>query len=293
VHCFHAREPAFTTKTIFWVDCERCGAWVHSYCAFKIKTTVFHVNIPVNCALVLSDLLTWLCTCVKYNVVSFSVIFMHMYLSHVFVQVLGFEFHYCNPERTNSTSKQQVSKETCSNGPAALSHRRCPLPRPDRWLLDGGCPRITSLLFSGHQRKAKIYRQLRKNYWWHRKKITNTINVMYAFTLTLQWLLTAIPSFFTLQENTEWLYKILLTIYTHFTTSCNWDCKIKAKSMHFFQYNVFAHSQIYIACNLSWWVWPIATRYAVCCAARWARPAGHIHLIWYVGGWGREYYAII
>ena len=31
----HAREPAFTAKTIFWVDCERCGAWVHSYCAFK------------------------------------------------------------------------------------------------------------------------------------------------------------------------------------------------------------------------------------------------------------------
>ena len=31
----NAREPTCTTNTIFWVDCEKCGAWVHSYCAFK------------------------------------------------------------------------------------------------------------------------------------------------------------------------------------------------------------------------------------------------------------------
>ena len=37
------------------------------------------------------------------------------------------------------------AKETCFNGPAILSHRWCTLPRPDRWLLVGGCPRITLL----------------------------------------------------------------------------------------------------------------------------------------------------
>ena len=49
----HAREPAFTAKTIFWVDCEGYGALVHSYTVLS-KTTVFHANTPVNCALVLS-----------------------------------------------------------------------------------------------------------------------------------------------------------------------------------------------------------------------------------------------
>ena len=30
----HAREPTCTAKTVY---CEMCGAWVHSYCAFKYK----------------------------------------------------------------------------------------------------------------------------------------------------------------------------------------------------------------------------------------------------------------
>jgi len=36
----HAREPAFTAKTIFWLDCEGCGAWVHCYTVLS-KTSVF------------------------------------------------------------------------------------------------------------------------------------------------------------------------------------------------------------------------------------------------------------
>ena len=31
----HAKEPTCAAKTVFWVDCEMCGAWVHSYCAFQ------------------------------------------------------------------------------------------------------------------------------------------------------------------------------------------------------------------------------------------------------------------
>ena len=32
----HSREPSnCTAKTIFLVDCEKCGVWVHSYCVFK------------------------------------------------------------------------------------------------------------------------------------------------------------------------------------------------------------------------------------------------------------------
>ena len=32
----HSREPSdCTAKMFFWVDCEKCSVWVHSYCVFK------------------------------------------------------------------------------------------------------------------------------------------------------------------------------------------------------------------------------------------------------------------
>ena len=34
----HSREPQdCSEKSIYWVECERCGSWVHSYCAHLAK----------------------------------------------------------------------------------------------------------------------------------------------------------------------------------------------------------------------------------------------------------------
>ena len=33
--CQLKEPPGMADKTVFWVDCDFCGKWVHNYCAFK------------------------------------------------------------------------------------------------------------------------------------------------------------------------------------------------------------------------------------------------------------------
>ena len=41
----HLTEPVnMASGTVFWIDCDICGVWVHNYCAFN-KNTVTRKNI--------------------------------------------------------------------------------------------------------------------------------------------------------------------------------------------------------------------------------------------------------
>ena len=33
--CNQKEHAGCSAETIFWIDCDVCGAWVHTYCAFK------------------------------------------------------------------------------------------------------------------------------------------------------------------------------------------------------------------------------------------------------------------
>ena len=47
---YHRNEPeGLAASIVFWVDCDKCGCWVHNYCAFNKKNDVTRGYVCSSC----------------------------------------------------------------------------------------------------------------------------------------------------------------------------------------------------------------------------------------------------
>ena len=52
--CNHNEPEELSSEMVFWIDCNVCGAWVHTYCAFGSIQSPTNLNVKIVSQIFLS-----------------------------------------------------------------------------------------------------------------------------------------------------------------------------------------------------------------------------------------------